>query len=483
MFSGTVKILDLNDYIKPAEECIVLVKTEKTDKKKFKLEKDDFELPDLIKTKKNKKATIGLEDCLACNGCITSSETILVQEQSVLNLKKNIGKAKKKIMMISPQCRVSLAEKLNKSEKEINGLISNFAKKQGFDYFLDFSIFIEIIQEMEFRNFEKLQEKKNELKLKTNLANKKKLTPLLCSECPGWICYLEKVLGDKIIPYASEVKTPQLVCSLFLRNFLKKCGFKELEDIYIVLISPCFDKKLEAAREEQKNKQVIIDLVLSTEEIYKWMIEEKIDFKDDFNFSKILDFDNFLEKFLLKQTYSLKYLENSFISCEDFIIYKSFTDLGTSNGYVNYFINRLKKKDENSILKNKTKKNLVEYSLENTKTQISINLAFVSGFKNIQNLIRKIKMNKCVYDYVEIMACPSGCLNGGGQIIGDKLKKKESLENLKNIHSKKEYILHYDMIDNFIENLNKEKLEILKKEEVFYKIEEIKVNNVTHISW
>ena len=38
------------------------------------------------------------------------------------------------------------------------------------------------------------------------------------------------------------------------------------------------------------------------------------------------------------------------------------------------------------------------------------------GFRNIQNVIRNIKRGKCEYDYVEIMACPGGCLNGGGQI-------------------------------------------------------------------
>jgi len=44
-----------------------------------------------------------------------------------------------------------------------------------------------------------------------------------------------------------------------------------------------------------------------------------------------------------------------------------------------------------------------------------IRFAAVYGFRNIQNLIRKIKAKRCVYDYVEVMACPSGCNNGGGQ--------------------------------------------------------------------
>ena len=42
--------------------------------------------------------------------------------------------------------------------------------------------------------------------------------------------------------------------------------------------------------------------------------------------------------------------------------------------------------------------------------------ALAYGFRNIQNVVRKIKQNKSPYAYVEMMACPSGCINGGGQI-------------------------------------------------------------------
>lgn len=70
MFSGTVKIMDLNDYIKPAEECVVMTKN------KVNID-DKIELPDLIRNKET-KAEIKLDDCLACSGCITTSETILI---------------------------------------------------------------------------------------------------------------------------------------------------------------------------------------------------------------------------------------------------------------------------------------------------------------------------------------------------------------------------------------------------------------------
>ena len=47
---------------------------------------------------------------------------------------------------------------------------------------------------------------------------------------------------------------------------------------------------------------------------------------------------------------------------------------------------------------------------------VQLRFAYAYGFRNIQNIVQKLKRNKCDYDFVEIMACPSGCINGGGQI-------------------------------------------------------------------
>lgn len=56
-----------------------------------------------------------------------------------------------------------------------------------------------------------------------------------------------------------------------------------------------------------------------------------------------------------------------------------------------------------------------EFSLEvDGKTLLTFVAAY--GFRNIQNLVQKMKRGKCLYHFVEVMACPSGCLNGGGQI-------------------------------------------------------------------
>ena len=52
----------------------------------------------------------------------------------------------------------------------------------------------------------------------------------------------------------------------------------------------------------------------------------------------------------------------------------------------------------------------------NGHREVLLRFALVYGFRNIQTIVNKIKRGKCPYDFIEIMACPSGCVNGGGQI-------------------------------------------------------------------
>ena len=47
--------------------------------------------------------------------------------------------------------------------------------------------------------------------------------------------------------------------------------------------------------------------------------------------------------------------------------------------------------------------------------EVQLAFAVANGFRNIQNLVQKMKRKRCQYDFVEVMACPSGCLNGGAQ--------------------------------------------------------------------
>ena len=80
--------------------------------------------------------------------------------------------------------------------------------------------------------------------------------------------------------------------------------------------------------------------------------------------------------------------------------------------------------EELDTLTYKTLKNadFREVSLERDGNTV-LKFAIANGFRNIQNLVQKLKRKRCEYDFVEILACPSGCVNGGAQLRHSEVDK------------------------------------------------------------
>ena len=95
----------------------------------------------------------------------------------------------------------------------------------------------------------------------------------------------------------------------------------------------------------------------------------------------------------------------------------------TSNGYLEYIFRKTAKDLFGIVIDPQQPLNYVQGKNKDLKEcQLEVNgkvvlkFAAAYGFRNIQNIIRNIKRGKCEYQYIEVMACPGGCLNGGGQI-------------------------------------------------------------------
>lgn len=121
-----------------------------------------------------------------------------------------------------------------------------FFNKLGAHFFFDQSFGIDIAQVEAQKEFlQKLQEFES--------GNKMAL-PLLCSECPGWVCYAEKVVKSDAINHMSKVKSPQQILGNLIKEHLPgKLGINR-DEIYHLSIQPCYDKKLEATRKEFESK-------------------------------------------------------------------------------------------------------------------------------------------------------------------------------------------------------------------------------------
>lgn len=297
--------------------------------------------------------------------------------------------------------------------------------------------------------------------------------PILSSACPGWICYAEKTHGD-LLPFVSSIKSPQSIAGVLVKSPLVagRLG-KEGNEVYHVAVMPCYDKKLEASRPDFTTKHSDrdgkemevrdVDLVLTTGEVARMISDKSLSFRSLANFSSSIDFDG---------TEELGYFPFSHLTSPP---------SGTSSGSyvqtaISSLISALPRSEWSSLsLTTKTIRNedYIEYTLyqrqgEGEKEVVG-KAAKCYGFRNLQNVVRKIgkeagismsrgaagkappskaaaalaaanakraarlgggasaKGKEKEVEFIEVMACPSGCVNGGGQVA----PPKESLRQRK----------------------------------------------------
>ena len=168
--------------------------------------------------------------------------------------------------------------------------------------------------------------------------------------------------------------------------------------VYHATLMPCFDKKLEASREDFTDSETgdkEVDCVITTLEIEELLEQKQI---------------------RLSQCEPSKL--DTLSPGEDGLV-RANTGSG-SGGYSDHLFRYLARHEFNQELETlsyKVMKNtdFREVTLERDGKAV-LKFAIANGFRNIQNLVQKLKRKRCDYDFVEILACPSGCLNGGAQL-------------------------------------------------------------------
>ncbi|XP_039070320.1 protein NAR1-like [Hibiscus syriacus] len=440
-FSPTLRIGDLSDFIAPSQACVVSLKA--TPKK-----------PETqvlaAKSQQIEPVKISLKDCLACSGCITSAETVMLMKQSLDEFLSSINKGKAVIVSLSPQSRASLAAHFGIPPLKVLEKLTTFLKSLGVKAVFDICCIrdLTLIETChEFIARYKQSQANIDEKSKSSL-------PMLSSSCPGWICYAEKQLGSYILPYISSVKSPQQSMGAALKHHIcQTMGFRP-EEIYHVTVMPCYDKKLEASRE---------DFVFQVESNDGFHADEDLCIPE---VDSVLTSGEVLDLIQLKEV-DFKALEESPLDT----LLTNFDEQGhlygvsgSSGGYAEtvfrYAAKVLFGREIDGPLDFRTIRNsdFRELRLEvEGKTVMKFSLCY--GFQNLQNIVRKVKTRKCDYQYVEVMACPSGCLNGGGQIKPKPGQSpKELIKSLETVYM--ENVLEADPFKNpLVERLYDEWLE------------------------
>ncbi|KAK2491589.1 hypothetical protein MC885_016350 [Smutsia gigantea] len=422
-FSGVLQLTDLDDFIGPSQDCIKPMKVDKRPGRgvaKIHIEDDGsyFQVSQDGGTQKLEKAKISLDDCLACSGCVTSAETVLITQQSHEELRKildankqtaALGQQRLVVVSVSPQSRASLAARFQLHPADIAGKLTAFFKKIGVHYVFDTAF---------SRNFSLLESQREFVRRFRGQADHRQALPVLTSVCPGWICYAEKTHGSFIIPHLSTARSPQQVMGSLVKDFFAQQQQLTPDKIYHVTVMPCYDKKLEASRPDffsQEHQTRDVDCVVTTGEVLRLLEEEGVLLSE-------------LEAAPLDSLCSS-------VSSQEPTSHHG----GGSGGYLEHVFQHAARElfgihvDEVTY-KPQRNKDLQEVTLEQ-EGRILLRFAAAYGFRNIQNLVQKLRRGRCPYHYVEVMACPAGCLNGGGQLKAPDMPNKELLQHVERLYN------------------------------------------------
>ncbi|XP_060946645.1 cytosolic Fe-S cluster assembly factor narfl [Limanda limanda] len=420
-FSGVLQLTDLDDFITPSQECVKPVKVEKKQGKsvaKIQIEDDGsyVQVNQDGGKKKLERAKITLNDCLACSGCITSAESVLIAQQSheellkvLQNNKADVTDQKVVVVSVSPQSRASLAAHYNLSSSEAGARLTSFFKSIGVHHVFDTSF---------SRTFSLLESQREFVERLQRKEQDSKALPMLTSACPGWICYAEKTHGEFILPYISTTRSPQQMMGSLVKGYFAEQQGLSPQQIYHVAVMPCFDKKLEASRSDfylNKAETREVDCVITSGEVQKMLEEKNVSLND-------------VEPAALDTMFSSV--------CGDEFLSHAGSGAG---GYLHHVFTYAAKQllgEEVKELTYKTLKNkdFQEVTLEKDGV-VLLSFASTYGFRNIQNLVQKLKRGKSPYHFVEVMACPSGCLNGGGQVkASPDQNQKELLQKVEELY-------------------------------------------------
>lgn len=443
---------DLDDFITPSQSCIKPVKVDQSDGKQVQRIDVDNESGTYVQINKDgtsqqlEKTSIELADCLACSGCVTSAESILVNQQSVDTFCKrlesialhNTQHPMDKTMLVisvSPQSRASIASRYGIDDPmEAMRRIVYFCKQElGASFVFDTSwsrhlALLEMCTELVNRFRQQEQQ---------SAVNEPSL-PLLTSACPGWICYAEKTQPGSL-PYISKVKSPQQIMGTVVKEYFAQkiangaSGSEEsrFTSFYHATVMPCYDKKLESSRDDFQARlyedQQEVDLALTTTELEQLLHERKFDSLKDVPMADAID-----------TLFNDVYVDPS--SGQQFL--GNMDGASGSGGYLEtvfrYAASNLFGVHHIDKIEYKTGRNedFKECWLEMDGKKV-LHFAVAYGFRNIQNIVRRLnsKRRRLPYHFVEVMACPSGCLNGGGQIPAPKeTPRREFLQKVEAIY-------------------------------------------------
>jgi iron-only hydrogenase group A len=289
------------------------------------------------------------------------------------------------VAQFAPSVRVTIGEDFNMPYgKDTAGKITAGLRRLGFDYVFDINFGADLTTIIEA---EELLER---------ITKKSTHMPMFTSCCPGWVNYVELYRPD-LIPHLTTTRSPHIHLAGVVKTFWAKKIGVDPKKIKLVSIMPCTAKKFEATRPEMKiDGQQVIDQVLTTRELSFLFKKNNIDLAK----IKPQEADNPLGKFSGAAALfggSGGVMESA-LRTADYLACNDKTKAKLCRAKIEY-------DNVRGLAGIKT----AEVDIAGSKVRVAV----VNGIGNIDPILTDL--NK--YDYIEVMACPGGCIGGGGQPI------------------------------------------------------------------
>ncbi len=338
-------------------------------------------------------------NCTFCGQCIQNCPTGALHEKEttkeVWNSLKNPDKYV--VVQTAPSVRAALGEEFGMEiGTNVTGKMVAALKKLGFDKVFDTNTGADFT----------IMEEANEF---VERVTKGGVLPMITSCSPGWVRYIEMNYPE-LLPHLSSCKSPHQMFGAVLKTYYAEKENIDPSKIYVVSVMPCISKKFESVRPEMEvNGLRDVDNVITTRELARMIKQANIEFID------LLDeeFDNPMGEAtgaaaIFGTTGGV--MEAALRTAQDTLTGQSldkidFTDVRGGEG--------IKRADVNIA-----------------GNELSVRVA--SGLGNAQKILEEIKSGKADFQFVEIMACPGGCIMGGGQPIkSSKIRQNIDVRSLR----------------------------------------------------
>lgn len=321
--------------------------------------------------------------CILCGQCVNVCPTGALMEKSEID---KLDQAKKEgkyiVVQTAPAVRAALGEEFGMPiGTSVTGKMVAALKRLGFDkvYDTNFAADLTIMEEA------------------TELVHRIKeggQLPMITSCSPGWVNYAEYFYGD-LLGHLSSCKSPHEMEGAIIKSYFAEKKGLDPKNIFVVSIMPCTAKKYEKERPENASKEGLkdVDCVLTTRELARLIKRSGIDFRR-------LPDEEFDQDLLGEYTGAGVIFGVTGGVMEAALRTAYFTITGKEHDLITF-----KEVRGFDGLKE------AEIDLNGTKIKVAV----AHGMKNAKPLLDDIRVGKSPYTFIEIMGCPGGCINGGGQ--------------------------------------------------------------------